>query len=71
MLTREGIIFIFRKLILSHWILVGLLYLISPIDLIPECIFGIVGLIDDLIVLGIMLLFISNIFYNFLANRDN
>ena len=31
-----------------------ILYIISPLDIIPECIFGVFGLIDDLIVLCII-----------------
>lgn len=39
-----------------------IIYILSPIDIIPEAVFGVLGLIDD-IILGIFALFsIINIF---------
>uniref|UniRef100_A0A7S3KGN0 DUF1232 domain-containing protein n=1 Tax=Euplotes crassus TaxID=5936 RepID=A0A7S3KGN0_EUPCR len=53
--------------ILRNWkeliyLSVGLLYLVSPIDLIPELIFGVFGLIDDVLIVGAFLTLISNSF---------
>ena len=47
-----------------------MLYIISPFDLIPEAIFGIIGFIDDLFMVVVVIFVISNIFYNFLRLRD-
>lgn len=46
------------------------LYILSPIDLLPEAVLGIFGLIDDVIALLIFLVVLSNGFRNELANRD-
>ncbi len=44
--------------------LVGLLlYVISPFDLIPEAVFGAIGLIDDLLIIVIVLFVLANTFY--------
>ena len=56
-----GGIFAFIKFIFMNLSLlmpiIGLFgYVISPIDLIPECIFGIFGMIDDLFAVGMIVL---------------
>ena len=43
--------------------------IISPIDLIPECIFGIFGLIDDFFMILIALAILTNLFLIVLAKR--
>ncbi len=40
---------------LTALIILGILYIISPIDLIPESIFGPIGLIDDAAVLAYLI----------------
>lgn len=47
-----------------------LLYLISPIDLLPEGLFGIFGLVDDLILLVYMLVYATGVYRTFVANID-
>lgn len=37
-------------------VMAALFYLILPIDLVPEKIFGLVGFIDDLIIFGFLIL---------------
>jgi len=65
--TYQGMVY-FIKMVIGNLTLISLIvYIISPFDLIPEAIFGVVGLIDDLIVfLGIFIV-IANNFYRFLA----
>lgn len=41
------------------WVIVSLLYLISPVDFIPDPIFGI-GILDDLVVILLMLSFMAD-----------
>jgi uncharacterized membrane protein YkvA (DUF1232 family) len=54
LLSLKDLIFFFKNLalILVVWISIGLL--ISPIDLIPELYFGVLGLVDDLIYMWII-----------------
>ena len=48
-----------------------LLFLIlSPFDLIPECIFGIIGLIDDFFMIIIAIILLSHLFLIFITRRD-
>jgi RING finger protein 170 len=68
--TPEGMNFFFISIMRSKWILFMMLYIISPFDLIPEAIFGIIGFIDDLFMVVVVIFVISNIFYNFLRLRD-
>jgi len=46
------------------------MYLISPLDAIPEALFGILGLCDDLFVLLLLAIYISIIYRRFLATRE-
>ena len=53
------------------YVLGGFLYVISPFDIIPEAVFGIVGLIDDLVlVIGVLVLVTSG-FRNILLQINN
>ena len=65
--TYQGMVY-FIKMVIGNLTLISLIvYIISPFDLIPEAIFGVVGRIDYLIVfLGIFIV-IANNFYIFLA----
>ena len=49
-------------------VVAGLAYLLSPLDLIPEAFFGIVGLIDDVAVLLLVALYLALLYRNVLAN---
>ena len=44
--------------------------IISPFDLIPECIFGIFGLIDDFFYVIIALAIATNLFLIVIGKRD-
>jgi uncharacterized membrane protein YkvA (DUF1232 family) len=48
-----------KNIFLIFWISALLLYIVSPVDFIPEMFFGLFGLIDDLIALIILLCFIG------------
>ena len=63
LLTREGIQFVVTKLLTSVRVLLLIVYIISPFDLLPECIFGFVGLLDDFIIAVILLVIIGNLYY--------
>lgn len=69
--TREGFRFLLFEL--SHnVILISLvLYILSPLDIIPEAIFGIIGLLDDLIVFGVLIYILIELYYQHMARRNN
>lgn len=45
-------------------------YLLSPFDLIPELFLGIFGMVDDLLLLGYVLVAISSVVYNAMVERN-
>lgn len=47
----------------------ALLYFFSPLDIIPEMVFGALGFLDDLIIIFIIAIYITMIYRNVLANR--
>jgi uncharacterized membrane protein YkvA (DUF1232 family) len=52
------------------YIICFLTYFLSPLDLIPEFIFGAFGLIDDIIVCIYVIFAISSVFYQFMVERN-
>ena len=50
--------------------IISLLYFLSPLDLIPEALFGIVGFIDDLLVILILSIYACQIYRQVIANRQ-
>lgn len=63
-----GLMYMFRiRIILCFF--AACMYLISPLDIIPEAIFGILGLFDDLFVVLLLTIYISIIYRRFITNR--
>ena len=51
--------------------IIGLVvYFVSPFDLIPEFVFGIIGFIDDVIVVIYGIVALSTVFYQFMRERN-
>ena len=48
----------------------ALAYIISPFDIIPEAIFGLVGYIDDIMVFAGMFVAFARIIHNFICNNE-
>lgn len=44
----------------AAFFIVSILYILSPLDIIPEAVFGAFGLVDDVLVLGIFLLYLAS-----------
>lgn len=65
-----GLIWMFRLRIIAIF-LAALLYFISPLDIIPEAVFGILGFLDDLFVLLLLAIYISIIYRNYVQTRAN
>ena len=47
----------------------ALLYFISPLDIIPEAAFGLLGLLDDFFILLLLAIYVSIIYRRFVANE--
>ncbi|XP_042227128.1 E3 ubiquitin-protein ligase RNF170-like isoform X2 [Homarus americanus] len=51
-------------------IITAVLYAITPIDLIPEAFLGLLGLIDDVVVIAFLMIQVSVVYRTVVANRD-
>ena len=49
--------------------LAALLYFVSPFDIIPEAVFGILGFLDDLFILLLLAIYVSLIYRNVIQQR--
>jgi uncharacterized membrane protein YkvA (DUF1232 family) len=59
------------RILRINTMLIGLiLYILSPIDLIPEYIFGIFGIIDDVIVFLTLIFLFSMAYYTHLQQNN-
>jgi RING finger protein 170 len=67
-LSLSGLIWMFRLRVLVCF-LFALLYLVSPLDILPEAIFGFFGLLDDVFVVLIMAIYVSIIYRRLIAAR--
>jgi RING finger protein 170 len=47
----------------------GLLYLLSPLDVLPEGLFGLIGLLDDVMVLVVLGIMVAGVFRNVMLQR--
>jgi uncharacterized membrane protein YkvA (DUF1232 family) len=52
------------------WVIVSLLYLVSPVDFMPDPIFGI-GIIDDIVVILLMLSFMAGRLKKYDENKND
>lgn len=63
-----GLMYMFRLRIFLCFF-AALMYLISPLDMIPEAVFGFLGLLDDLFVIFLLAIYVTVIYRRFLASR--
>ncbi|XP_077549004.1 E3 ubiquitin-protein ligase RNF170-like isoform X2 [Haemaphysalis longicornis] len=63
-----GIMYMFRLRIVLCFV-AAIMYLVSPLDMIPEAVFGILGLLDDLFVVLLLAIYVTVIYRRFLAAR--
>lgn len=63
-----GLIYVFRMRILIL-LLIGLLYLLSPLDILPEAVYGLLGLVDDIFVLLSLCVYLSIMYHSYIAGR--
>ena len=58
-----------RKLYLGYALSLLVIYLLSPFDIIPESVFGILGYIDDLMIVLIVVVYVSFLYRATLTER--
>jgi uncharacterized membrane protein YkvA (DUF1232 family) len=61
---------LFRRAYFLIYVICFAAYFLSPIDLIPEVIFGVFGFVDDIMVGLYAIVGISGAFYSFLVERN-
>lgn len=64
----SGLIWMFRMRILMCFG-IAMVYILSPFDIIPESVFGLIGIIDDVFVLLLFAVYISIAYRRFLAGN--
>jgi len=64
----SGLLWMFRLRVLLCFV-VALFYLISPLDIIPEAVFGFFGLLDDVFVTLLLAVYISVIYRRLITER--
>lgn len=68
--SSNGLFYMFRIRVFIC-VLAAIMYLISPLDMIPEAVFGIFGLIDDIVVVVLLAIYVTIIYRRFLSTRWN
>ncbi|XP_013415214.1 E3 ubiquitin-protein ligase RNF170 isoform X2 [Lingula anatina] len=63
-----GLVWMFRLRIFLVFV-AAILYFISPLDIIPESVFGFVGFLDDLFIVLLLMIYITVIYRNFVEHR--
>lgn len=66
--TLGGVVYMLRIRIVLCFV-AAIMYLVSPLDLIPEAFFGVLGFLDDLFVVLLLALYVSIIYRRYLASR--
>lgn len=66
----SGLVWMFRFRIFVCFI-AAVLYFISPLDIIPEAVFGVLGFLDDVFVILLLAIYVSIIYRGVIANRGN
>jgi len=68
--SLSGLVLMFRLRVVICFVF-ALLYFVSPLDIIPEAVFGIFGLLDDIFVIALLAIYVSIIYRQMVANRAN
>ena len=66
--TIRGLIIIRRLHLLLILVLI-VVYIVSPLDLLPEAVFGVLGLLDDIIIIVGTLVYISLVYRALIAGQ--
>lgn len=63
-----GLVWVLRLRITLCFFAVAL-YFISPLDIIPESVFGFLGLLDDVLITLLVLVYVTEMYRRVIANR--
>ncbi|XP_064477098.1 E3 ubiquitin-protein ligase RNF170-like isoform X1 [Ornithodoros turicata] len=66
--SMGGLMYMFRLRIVLCFV-AAIMYLVSPLDIIPEAVFGLLGLLDDMFVVLLLAIYVTVIYRRFLAAR--
>ena len=66
--TVDGLVMVFRFRIILY-LLLALIYIISPLDLIPEAVAGVFGFFDDIIVLLVVIIYVTVLYRNYVTSQ--
>ncbi|XP_071952782.1 E3 ubiquitin-protein ligase RNF170-like [Antedon mediterranea] len=66
--SPSGLVWMFRLRIFICFI-AAILYLLSPLDVIPEAVFGVLGFFDDLFIICLIGIYVTVIYRGIIANR--
>lgn len=66
--TVGGLIWMFRLRVIVCF-LAALFYFISPLDIIPEAVFGVLGFLDDFFIILLLAIYVTLIYRQFVQNR--
>lgn len=66
--TVGGLIWMFRLRVIVCFI-AALFYFISPLDILPEAVFGILGFLDDFFIVLLLAIYVTLIYRQFVQNR--
>jgi RING finger protein 170 len=67
--TKEGFTFFLKRILGSMYIIALVVYIVSPLDLIPDYIM-ILGWVDDAIAVIYLIMYVTILYYNFLRERN-
>jgi RING finger protein 170 len=65
----SGLILMFRLRILVCFLL-ALIYFVSPLDIVPEAAFGILGFLDDFVILLLLAIYVSIMYRYHVGQRS-
>lgn len=66
--TVDGLMVMFRVRIILCF-LAAVMYLFSPLDIIPEAVFGVIGFLDDIFVMFVLAVYVSIIYRRLVSSR--
>ena len=66
--TVDGMVWMFRLRVILYLTLVAL-YVVSPFDLIPESAAGVLGFMDDIILLIVVLIYLTVLYRSYVSQQ--